>query len=333
MIEVLQKHVNEGGNDSNKINQNNTQPHGPEVLSEARESGPVIETAIIAVSPIKRLVTAANSTGWFAFEKKDVIFDITVYVPRTRTWYYVRKGCFEGILRDIVEDGLHWKYFRMVDKVCCSNPDIGTLEILQVHAISSNLPSSTENNRLDILTVEMGDDEEYDLWCVIGDDDCLYLIISDAMDPSFLKCFRHIDNGLWELMFRKPRIDNQRGYSGYMTGHISSSSSEIMLLYIVPTQKPGQRKQSKQLYVFLADLDNDTIMSRTVKQLSAGLHSSHTWKIVEDRDCMYLLEIGGEGIEVTCRYKYKLHSRVLECCNESVVVAEHVNDNKVFLQY
>ena len=253
---------------------------------------------------------------------------------------HIRKGCFEGILRDIVEDGLQWKYFGMLDKVCCSNPDIDTLEILQVRAISTNLPPSTENNRLDIPTVEMGDDEEYDLsvlWCVIGDDDCLYLIMCDVMDPSCLKCFRHIDNGLWEFMFSTPRIVNQRGYSGYMTGHTSSASREIMLLYIVPTQKTGPRKQSKQLHVFVADLDSGTIMSRNVNQLSAGLHSSYTWKIVEGREYVYLLEIYGEGIEVTCRYRYKLRSKILERCKESVVVAEktfpHVNDNMVLMQY
>ena len=130
--------MNEGDNDSEKINQNNMQPHGPEVLNEARESGPVIETAIIAVSPIKRLVTAANSTGWFAFEKKDVIFDITVYVPRTRTWYYmsrvVRKPAF-CICEN--KDAYQLRGNREADQRLCFRYTDSTIPLLPKSEISS----------------------------------------------------------------------------------------------------------------------------------------------------------------------------------------------------
>ena len=221
-----------------------------------------------------------------------------MYVPSSKTWYFVKEGQFHGVFKDAVENELSWACIGMLDKVCCMYPYSGyyKLDLLNLKTkMSVPMFSSIKyNDEVSELLTNMEFSQDIEL-CIVADDNTLYLIMTvvyenyedeDSEDNKYFKCFRLNPDNTWHHVFSTLVFDDGDLTNGTIYGAVSSESNEMLLLYSIRMPTTGI---DDQLFAFVADLGTSESENANVIQLTAGIHIPCTWHILQDKKRFYIM--------------------------------------------
>lgn len=273
---------------------------------------PKTENVVVTLSPKQRLIEYTKEKwtplSQLAIQEGEAIFDICVYIPRMKSWYYMREGSYTGVFKGMSLQDADWTYFCMFDQLGCVSPYVESVDIISLRDFSYRTIDYQQT--LPNLDIPETTSENY---CMCTADQAIYLVLrikvfeDDNYDPPiqiYFKCYKLTSDSSWNFMFSTPRIDTEEEF-GCISASVSLVSNELLLLYNISS-----------LHVFVADLKTEGLQTMHVHELSKGLDitSKGYWHIVEDKSQFLLAEVvfSKDGsTSVSCRYKYRYKSKVL----------------------
>ena len=270
------------------------------------------EDVLITISPkqnLRELVDRGESVI-HCVREDETVFDMCVYIPRTRSWHYLHKGLSKDFFQKICYGDTSLTHCLSGDKLTFLFPFKEKIEILHLNEFKWTT--------IDYKHIEPSgtDLETYDSeFCLCTNKQVLYLLLivnvfSNEVDDVFqiyFKCFRLTPENNWLFMFNTPRINTDDQY-GPFTATISPKSNEMVILYV----------NSDELHTFVSEIDSDNVSNSKVHHfarqsddvfLCDGLH------ILESRGHFFLLTsffTSKASARVTCSFKYKYLSRQLD---------------------
>lgn len=328
------------------------------------------EPMVLAISPkpcLKKALESRSQTNTeedneLPFESTDAIFDICVYVPRTRTWYHLNEGQYRGFYKNIVYEEGNWHFTARMDTMYCLSPYARrygkmVIDLLSLHDFSFRKICYRYALRLE---PELSSQN----MIIVSDDNSVYLVSLISGDSyfgdflgsfSYFKCFKLTSSNEWEFVFRSPTIENKIRYGGIFSAAFSAISNEMLLIYgiVIPESYSSYAKLGpdwnpaviqRELFAFVADIGHGGSSKVKVKTLSAGFHGSRpscSWGILQDENQFYLLENEylNTGFRLAYRYKYVYHSKCLtpvssneEVIGESIIMKGEEPES-LYMQY
>ena len=282
-----------------------------------------VEDVVIAFAPKRRLKDFLNSTVRKTTCDGDAgIFDVCVYVPRRKTWYYLAEGpntsvfkrigkrnydmaricyMFAGSLRERYESD--WTFnFCTLDFICCVSPDKATIYMyhLQQHAwesvsyqqLISNFPNFEKTS-------------DVRLCCKNGQ---LVLVLRrrvsvDSGDRISFKCYTRGIQHTWSLLFQTPFMEHTEDsrFSGKFDICVSEDGKQM---YIV------NGGESVQMFVANLETSNTEVKQVHVADNYDDPDTDHVW-LLQDEGRVYAIEQshydGDANISYKCRQVNKVH--------------------------
>ena len=333
-------------------------------LSNFSDSDLDQEPMVLTISPkscLKRELVKRSSTRpgpgkihEITLGNSKAIFDICAYVPRTKTWYHLKEGQYNGLFRNIVSEELCWYFCGMFDTINClplDSPD--KLHFLSLRDYSSQSISDTE------VTLRLGPNENAcDNICIIGDNKDVYLVsvityISADGQPNHFRCYKLTPKNTWAFVFSSPTFEDISSDDGMLCGAFSSVSNEMILIYFdtTPISDPEERADETsdddstsmsdpetqanetsdddpcKLVVFVATFGTGKSSQVKVLRLSAEFNKSRYWQILQDENQFFILGIDyiDAGFRLAYRYKYIYHSNILTPINSNEEIVGDVS--------
>ena len=302
-------------------------------VSKLKSPIPNLEDVLITISPKKRLIEVIekekmHSTD-FKLQEDEAVFDLCVYVPRSRTWYYMQEGLFHNVFEQICSEEVDWMYCLTLDALFCLCPFDETVNMLNLKDSSWKAISYEEIAPDSNLEVSSND------YCVCMDGQILYLLLrvkvfsdEDYVDVTqlYFKCYRLTEENAWVYVFTTSKIDTDDQF-GSFAATVSSVSSEMLLMYTT----------TETCHLFIAEMKCDNTSGVIVHQLAeqselAETYRSHT-HILENKDsfCLMTLKFLCEDkVNISCKYKYKFRSRQLSQFEETQL---DIHDSETTMQY
>ena len=285
------------------------------------------ESILITISPKLRILEITEKEDIHNTEHNlqegQAVFDLCVYIPRTRSWHYLHEGLLKDVFEQICFEDIDWMYCLTRDKLCCVFPYEENVNMLHLNDLTWT--------SIDYQQIEPSDNDlemSCHDYCVCADNQILYLLLrvnvfanEDHEDvvQTYFKCFRLTPENTWTFTFSTPRINTDDQF-GTFAATVSSKSNEMMILY----------QSSDQLHVFIAEMHSETTANPTVHYftgrdnvLGDELH------ILQNRDHFFVMMVSfshEDSAKITCSFKYKFQSKQLVPVMDTYLVV----DDKVF---
>ena len=282
--------------------------------STASNIQPESEDVLITISPkqnLRELVDRDESHMVFhSVHESEAVFDLCVYIPRTRSWHYLHEGLLNYFDLLCNEDN-DLSYCLSRDKLCCVYTNEEVINMLHLNALTWTTVDYQHREPSDTDLEMSGND-----FCVCMDDQILYLLLKVSVYANedhedvvevYFKCFKLTPENSWIFVFSTPRI-NTKVHFGSCAATISSKSKELMILY----------NTWDVLHVFIAEIDSETTSNQTVHYFTEqndDVTLCNNLHILESRGHFFLLtsSLTCKGLaRVTCCFKYKYQSRQLD---------------------
>ena len=282
------------------------------------------ESALVAIVPNQHLKTFAKNLkethiNIDKIADKEPVFNIFIYIPRVREWYYFSEGLYRDTFKDIVDEEYRFTFFGMRDAFCCVDPnyDANSLHVVYLNKIKRDDAFRFVDYSDVIEGFETEETFLLERYCIISDHDTVYLILGEYLedDESLqLRCYRLKENNTWQFIFCTPKSFDAKFY-GDISGRASSKGNELLLLY--------SRGSNAPFLIYVAQLSEQRSSAKVI-QLQADIPVSWYWTILRDTDRFYLVEI--DGLKFACKYTYGYNSGVL-CRNNGTGVELSYSSN------
>ena len=283
------------------------------------------EPAVVAIVPNQNLKTFLEKPletclSTYKIADSEPIFNIFMYIPRRRKWYYFSEGLNRGTFKYIVDEKYRrFTFFGMRDAVCCvdRNHDANGMHMIYFNKIKCDDAFKFVDYSDVIEGFETEETFLLERYCIISNHDTVYLILGEYLedDESLqFRCYRLKENNTWQFIFCTPKSFDAKFY-GDISGRASSKGNELLLLY--------SRGSNAPFLIYLAQLSEQRSSAKVI-QLQADIPVSCYWTILRDTDRFYLVEI--DGLKFACKYTYGYNSGVL-CRNNGTGVELSYSSN------
>ena len=295
------------------------------VLRSLTSRSPKSESVVIAISPKQNLIELVDSEEshitFHNFQEDAAVFDVCVYIPRSRCWYYLHEGrlnnCFDQL--GIEDSDLIYSLSR--DNLFCVFPNDEFVKVFHLNDFSW-----TEINYVDREPSDTDFEMSGNDYGIFADNQTFYLLLRIAVYTSldhenvvqiYFRCFKLTTDNRWQFIFSTPRINTDYQFGSFAAA-FTSKTNEMMIVY----------KLSGELHVFIAEIDGDTVSKPIVYMITdhrddVGL--CNELHILENRGHFVILSLilTETGLaHVTCCFKYKFQSRLLTPVTDTFLDAD-----------
>ena len=230
-----------------------------------------VEQVLFAVTPKKRLkdVERPQSIRW-----DEKIFDMCVYIPREKTWYFFGEGKNDGGFRKICETKSSWSTsswshnFCTKDHLCLASPSESRLYMYPLKCNDNRWgPSWSHVSYKDIVHNFPDFHRSSDVRFCCSDGETIYIVIrkkiyEDYYNPETkvgFKCFRLSTERSWDLLFETRYLLESEDYQVYdsmFDVHVSPENNVMLIavesrFYLHTFFVNLQDKQAEIRYNFL----------------------------------------------------------------------------------
>ena len=298
-------------------------------------SQPTTERVVISLSPRQCLKEDIDN-----YKRKDssytnkqhfdeAVFDICIYIPRTRTWCYL-KSMEDSMDCSQIRSNDFWEFRCIEDKLWCSSPSEVNLYSLQKFTWRDLGPFCT------FVFGQLSEGEHispYDYELVFSANKVYMLhkicigIANDSWSPSseciFFKCFKLNLDETWDFLFNTPKIDTKET-NGFSSSCISSVSNEMLINVI--------RNDKEILHCsFIVNLNADIPVatqiypSESQELIETKIPRESGVQVLEGKDHFIVTmkdHSYKDSIKLCSLFQYKFFSKVLSICTGSEVLLE-----------
>ena len=148
----------------------------------ASQVQPETEDVLITISPkqtLRELVEKEEFPMIFTnIQDDEPVFDLCVYVPRTRSWHYLQEALLEDAFVELCVEDADLSYCISQDKLCCMFPNEEVINMLLLNEFTwttVDYQHREQNNTV----FEMSDD-----YCLCTENGILYLLFRDCLCQS-----------------------------------------------------------------------------------------------------------------------------------------------------
>ena len=282
------------------------------------------ENVVIAIAPNQRLVDFVENYGSYV-RRGQAAFDICIYVPRRRTWYYLTKGYRKKLFMDLSSYGAELtQTFMMNDKMCFISPEAPSLLMFDLADFTWSklrFKNLIEQNEIRY--------DAKDVYFVFSDSKELYMVLKNSSEKNdkelkvFFNCYRLSLTNTWIFICstHMMTMETSEGNESRFSAAISSNGKEMILAYVADT-----------LHVFVMDLETIQLSDTSLCYLTADIEFSVSFFLLEvDKHFCLVedLESDKDQMKNRCRVRYKLTSKELSTDN-STELAIDMFDNMHF---
>ena len=263
------------------------------------------ENVVIAIAPNQHFVDFVENYGNYVSRGK-AVFDICIYIPHRRTWYYLTKGYRKKLFMDLSNyDAELTQTFIMNDKMCFVSPEAPSL--LMFDLVDFTWSKLRFKNLIEQNDIRY---DTRDVHFVISDSRELYMVLKNSSVKNdelkvFFNCYRLSLTNTWKFICSTHIMTMDTSYvnESMFSAAISSNRKEMILAYVADT-----------LHVFVMDLETIQLSDTALCYLTADIEFRVSFFIleVEEHFCLVEdLESGNDQFKYRCRVRYKFASKEL----------------------
>ena len=312
-----------------------------------------LEQVLITLSPTDKEIEATGKQ-LHPLPKDSPLFDLCVYVPRTKTWHHVMTVPEKhDFFTELSGGDENWTLICLVDRIIVLCPMSSTVEEYSLRDFKwksrelgeTMLPRDRDYYRIKNLFAEKtGDgnvvslDEVPDVgykfhsgsagMFSIGQTPCLLLkmrinqpgeepdnpFMRNTHGQAFFKCYKLDSDDEWSFWFDTPKFEADELRWGRARAAVSSDNREMLIVH----------HDTKKFHVFLADLaEGGTTVVAITPDKSRECKTSFSvtdFHILRTPEGFYVVAVGEQKkgpSKVVCRYKYSFNSKSLTVCDDS----------------
>ena len=224
------------------------------------------ENVVIAIAPNRRLVDFFEGYGGYV-DHGEAAFDICIYVPSRRTWYYLTQGSRrEVFMKKSSYDAELTQTFVMNSKICFVSPEEHSLFMFDLTDFTWSKVDFEDLIKQNEIRYE-----PRDVLFVLSRSTQLYLVLRNSSSKdddelnTFFNCYRLSPLSAWifmcrtHLMTTQTKDDNKNEFNAT----ISSNGKEMILAYA-----------ADKLHVFVIDLKTVQLSDTALCYLTAYIKLS-----------------------------------------------------------
>ena len=279
------------------------------------------ENVVIAIAPNQRLWDFVENNGSYV-GRGQAAFDICIYVPSRRTWYYLTKGYRKKLFTDLSNnDAELTQTFIMNDMMCFISPETPSLLMFDL----ADFTWSKLRFKNLIKQNEIRYDAR-DVHFIVSGSKELYMILKNSSVKNdeelkvFFNCYRLTQANAWEFICSTHimTMETSDFKESMFAAAISSKGKEMILAYVADT-----------LHVFVINLETIQLSDTSLCYLTADIDFLALFFILEVEEHFCLVEEleSDEGqMKNRCRVRYKFASKELST-DDSTELAIDMFDN------
>ena len=271
----------------------------PEFSSRLQDN----EHVLIAIAPNQYFMDFCDGYSFRLFPYEQTIFDICIYVPSKKTWYYLTE-CknSEAFLKTERYDTGFRQSFILNNHLCILPsflPSISMFDMGNFTWSEVSFKEIIEQNNI-LYTAQ-------DVNFITHKDGMLYMILRILSNTGvFFNCYKFLPHKYWVFFCSTHNVNTQlspmRKRRSQFSAEISANGKEMILAYAL-----------EKLHVFTFHLDSVQRSDSTLCYFQHDIDLSTPFCIVEVEDHFCIVEdvTDDQQIKYRCRCRYRLGSNKL----------------------
>ena len=311
------------------------EPHSAELENQSPVFGAlnsITEDVVITISP-RRKAAEAMIYGYcddnrdpehWTIKDGDAIFDICVYVPRTRSWYLLHtlsynqahESSFSFDTDAFVWDSIKGAIYSTPETLCCLTDGWDTLGFYSLRDFTWSKIELEETSFYSYDDELLSAESFSNFCCMVSTDQSVYILVKDDIElynkyvSVYFTCFKLTENKTWTEVFTTEEIDippiaiDQRSITCTYAA-LSSDSKEMIIVHHrneVQCVLVVDLKEEEQIIV------DQRVDEKSIIPLDLNVH------ILQGKNEFFIIQADlsceGPSKLVGC-YRYKFNSQLL----------------------